>query len=227
MKEEMKLQYLGDSKDSFKWDYHDYLTDALGFELLNILLMMTPGDNKNEGKTKPDWFPARSEIIEFCNQLRAKRDLSIINTLPSKTCASYQLNLHKPESHITKTNRNSYCSDISNHTDQVVFLDPDNGLEPEKKYNEKHVRYSEISSILDQISNNSVVSVFQHFRRIKFTDDFARIKERLLAVVPSVHVTGVFWYQLMFVVISKSEKTIGQVRQLNSVYAERYPVEII
>jgi len=62
----MKLQYLGDSKDSFKWDYHDYLTDALGYNLLNILLMITPDDETNEGKTNPDWFPARKEIIDFC-----------------------------------------------------------------------------------------------------------------------------------------------------------------
>ena len=120
----MKLQYLGDSKDSCTWDYHDYLTDALGFELLNILLMMTPDDNTNEGKTKPDRFPARREII-------------------------------------------------------------------------------------------------------KFTDDFARIKERLLAVFPEMHVTAVFWHQLMFVLIGKSEKPLDKVRQLNSKYSERYPVEII
>ena len=223
----MKLQYLGDSKDSFKWDYHDYLTNALGFKLLNILLMMTPDDNTNEGKTKPDWFPARNEIIQFCHELRAERDISIIKLLPLKTGASYKLNLHKPENYISETDRNLFCYGISNHCDQVVFLDPDNGLEPERKYNKKHVRYSEISAMLDQISRNSVISVFQHFRRIKFKDDFARIKERLLAVIPSAHLAGIFWHQLMFVVIGKSERTMGNIRQLNKAYAETYPVEII
>jgi hypothetical protein len=223
----MKLQYLGDSKDSFKWDYHDYLTNALGFELLNILLMMTPDDSTNEGNTRADGFPARNEIIQFCSQLRAQRVLSIIKTLPSKTGGSYQVNLHKSEMHITKNNRKSFFSEISNRANQVVFLDPDNGLEPETRFNEKHVRYSEISTILGQISTDSVVSVFQHFRRIRFTDDFARIKERLLAVIPSAHVTAVFWNQLMFVLISMSERTIGKVRQFNIKYSEMYPVKII
>jgi hypothetical protein len=50
----MKRQYLGDSKDCFKWDYHDYLMSALGYKILNILLMMTPDDKSNDGKTKPD-----------------------------------------------------------------------------------------------------------------------------------------------------------------------------
>ncbi len=108
-----------------------------------------------------------------------------------------------------------------------MFLDPDNGLEPERSYSEKHVRHSEISTILDQISYNSVISVFQHFRRIKLKDDFARIKERILAVIPSAFVAGIFWHQLMFVVIGKSEKTIGNIQQINKSYADMYPVQII
>ena len=222
----MKIQYLGDSKDSFKWAYHDYLTHSLGFELLNILLMLTPDDETNEGNTKPDWFPARNEIIGFCKKLRAQRDISIIESLPSETGASYKVNLHKPETDIKK-NRKEYYSELTNNTDQIVFLDPDNGFEPEKRYNEKHVRYSELSEILGQISENSVISVFQHFRRIKFVDDFTRIKERILSVIPSAHVTAIYWHQLMFVLIGKSDKIIQKVRHLNREYSLMYPVEII
>jgi len=223
----MKLQYLGDSKDSFKWDYHDCLTNALGYKLLNILLMMTPDDETKEGKTEPDWFPARKEIIEFCHELRSKRDISKIKLLPRITGSDYETNLHKPENYILRNNRNSFCSGISNHCDQVVFLDPDNGMEPEKKYSEKHVRYSELPLILDQISENSVISAFQHFRRKKFRDDFARIKERLLAIVPSANVTGIFWHQLMFVVLGMSERTIEEIRVINKAYAQKYLVEVI
>ena len=32
----MKLQYLGDSKDSFKWDYHDVLSTHLDVETLVV-----------------------------------------------------------------------------------------------------------------------------------------------------------------------------------------------
>lgn len=223
----MKLQYLGDSKDSFKWDYHNHLTNALRFKVLNILLMMTYDDNTKEGKTKPDWFPARSEIIKFCHELRAERELSRIISLPTKTGASYKVKLHKPGNYLSKKDRNSYYLDISNYCDQVIFLDPDNGMEPEKRYNEKHVRYSELAIILDQISNNSVITVFQHFRRKNFRDDFSRIKERLLAIVPNTYITAIFWHQLMFVVLGKSKKTIANIRQINRSYKESYPVEII
>ena len=37
----MKRQYLGDSKDSFKWDYHHFLVEALGYTDLKIAWMMT------------------------------------------------------------------------------------------------------------------------------------------------------------------------------------------
>ena len=40
----MKLQYLGDSKDSFKWDYHHFLMEALGYSQLTIAWMLTPDD---------------------------------------------------------------------------------------------------------------------------------------------------------------------------------------
>ena len=132
----MKLQFLGDAKDSFKWDYHDYLTDKLGFEVLNILLMMTPDDKTNHGKLNATLFPARKKIILFCKKIRAKMNVSIIETLPSETGASYKVNLHKPDIYLTKQNRKSYYTELIRPIDQVVFLDPDTGLEPEGPFNE-------------------------------------------------------------------------------------------
>jgi len=34
----MKLQYPGDSKDGFKWDYHHFLMEALGYSRLKLFL---------------------------------------------------------------------------------------------------------------------------------------------------------------------------------------------
>jgi hypothetical protein len=33
----MKRQYLGDSKDSFKWDYLDFMTRTLGFHYFQVV----------------------------------------------------------------------------------------------------------------------------------------------------------------------------------------------
>lgn len=223
----MKLQYLGDSKDSFKWDYHDYLTHAISYQTLNILLMMTSDDETNDGKSKPDWFPARRKIIDFCNTLRSQRDIYAIQNLPNETGAKYFVNLHRPNDHITKSNRKSYFTGVSNFEDQIIFLDPDNGFEPERSFSEKHVRYSEIFSILEQISFESIVSVFQHFRRIRFIQDFRRIRQRINDFRTPVHTTAIFWHQLMFVLISKSEQIIRRVHSVNKAYSSMYPIELI
>lgn len=215
----MKLQYLGDSKDSFKWHYHDYLTNRIGYPVLNILLMMTPDDHSNDGKTLPDLFPADREILSFCTKLRTHRDLSLIPDLPTETGSNYRVILHKPDCLLTKQNRKAYFTGLTNNEDQVVLLDPDNGFEPGKKFNEKHVTYSEITTILDQLSSRSVVSVFQHFRRVKFIDDYARIRERLSSLDTSIYTTALYWHQLMFVLVSRSEKAINKVRRINEDYA--------
>lgn len=219
----MKLQYLGDSRDSFKWDYHDYLTSSLCYPLFNVALMMTPDDKTKDGSTKPHIYQARSEIIAFCHDLKKCKDIQLIKQLPACTDSNYHVVLHKNSTQITNRNRKEYFSDITRENKQVLFLDPDNGFEPEKKYSAKHVLYSNIESILQQLSEQSVISVFQYFRRISFVTDFARIRQRLI----SGHATAIYWHSLMFVAISKSEERINKVRSVNQEYSKVRPVKSI
>lgn len=219
----MKLQYLGDSKDSFKWDYHDFLVSELKYPLLNIALMMTPDDGSNDGKTRPSLFPAREEIISFCQFLRENRSIDSIRNLPLITGASYKVELHNNGQYINNGNRSEYFSGLDSTNRQVLFIDPDNGFEPEKSMNEKHVSYSDISGILQRVSNETVVSVFQHHRRRSFQDDFSRIKER----IEPWHSTAIYWHLLMFVAISKSEQTLERVTVANGEYAATNPVTVI
>jgi hypothetical protein len=219
----MKLQYLGDSRDSFKWDYHDYLTTALGYPLLNVVLMMTPDDSTNDGATDPDIFPARPEIIGFCRDLKNSKDIQMIRHLPSRTCSNYTVVLHRESTRIMNTKRMEYFADIANESRQVLFLDPDNGFEPEKKYSNKHVLYSDIETVLQQISEQDIISVFQYFRRRSFANDLMCIRQRLM----SGHSTAVYWHSLMFVAISKSGETIDNVLTLNRQYSQNRPVCIL
>ncbi len=219
----MKLQYLGDSKDSFKWDYHDYLVSQLDYPIFKIALMMTPNDRSTDGQTRPSLFPARNEIIDFCHELRDSRSIETIKVLPAKSGASYKVILHKDGDRFNNRNRDQYFAGFNDSKAQLVFLDPDNGFEPEKSFNEKHVTYSDVSNLLEQLSNGSVVSVFQHSRRVSFPKDFARIRKRLR----SGYSTAIFWHSLMFVLVSKSENVLDRVLSANEQYAKTYPVKII
>ncbi|OIQ85378.1 hypothetical protein GALL_327720 [mine drainage metagenome] len=219
----MKRQYLGDSKDSFKWDYHHFLVEELGYDQLKVAWMMTPDDHGSDGKTSPELFPARPEMLAFCNRLRSCREPSLLSEMPATTGAGYSVSFHKPEHHLDGNNRASYFSTIKLEPAQVLFLDPDNGFEPERSFSEKHVRYAEIENIINGAPSNSVVTVFQHHRRKKFPEDFARIRERLRIG----YTTAIYGHSLMFVSISSSAETISHVNKINREYARNHPVEVL
>ncbi|MEK7365547.1 MAG: hypothetical protein AABZ68_02555 [Candidatus Deferrimicrobiota bacterium] len=219
----MKRQYLGDSKDSFKWDYLHFLVETLGYSQLKIAWMMTPDDDGPDGKTPPDLFPARPEILRFCNNLRSTRDPALLSGLPTTTGARYAVSLHNPDENLNGANRDSYFSGIESGPDQVLFLDPDNGFEPECSFSKKHVLYSDVGRIIKTISSESVVTVFQHHRRKKFPDDFARIRERL----QSGYSAAIYWHSLMLVSVSSSPAIINRVCKVNLEYAKRRPVEVL
>ncbi len=219
----MKLQYLGDSKDSFKWDYHDFLVSELGYPLFNIALMMTPDRKDGHGMTSPTSFPARDEITDFCLGLKRSRSIQSIAELPKITGASYRVDFHNGGVFLNHGNRAEYFQGFSRLEDQVVFLDPDTGFEPEKSFDDAHVGYGDVAQILDQLSDESVVSVFQHQRRRTFKEDFASIRER----IQSGRSIAIYWHSLMFVAISKSEAVLDRVREANAKYAHEHRLEVI
>lgn len=187
------------------------------------MLLLTPDDKSNEGETHPELFPAREAVLSFCRDLRKHRIIQFIKGLPAATNSKYLVELHKEETYLTTRNRINYFSNISSNPWQVLFLDPDNGFEPEKSNNDKHVLYSDIDTILKQIAPEVVISVFQHFRRISFDKDFSRIRERL----PSCHTTALYWHSLMFVTISRTKDIIDKVIAINYQYSHRFPVKVL
>jgi len=219
----MKLQYLGDSKDCFKWDYHDYLVNTLAFKRLNIVLMMTPDDGGAHGSSRASLFPARSELIDFCEALKAGRDIQLLRQLPKVTASRYKVDLHSKDQFPNADRRQEYFDGFSSELDQVILVDPDNGFEPKKSFSDKHLLFSELDRILNQISDASVISVFQYFRRKPFERDFLEIRERLYGGFA----TAVYWHSLMFVLVTRTPDVLARIIQLNKAYASEQPVKVI
>jgi len=219
----MKRQYLGDSKDSFKWDYLDYLTAGLCAPVLQVAWMLTPDDRSANGQTTPEQFPARPEILELCRQLRSLRDPAQLSLLPRLTGASYRIAPGGTGQTFHQNLRQHYFDALDMGFDQVLFLDPDNGMEPERSFSEKHVRYAELRQLLAWITDSSVITVFQHHRRKRFPDDFARIQDRF----GTGYLTAIYWHSLMFVTVCRSEARIEDVRRLNASYAAFRPVKVV
>ena len=217
----MKRQFLGDSKDSFKWDYHDYLATRLGYPQLTVALMMTHDDGRH-GKTEPEEFPARPVVIDLCHELRRTRDIEGIKKLPAVTGASYAVELHRGDTYLTNANRSEYFTGFDASRKQIVFLDPDNGFEPEN-CTDQHASYRDVADILEQISGDSFVSVFHHHRRRKYPVDFRDIRKRLR---PSLS-TAIYRHPLMFVAVANSERVLRRVVKANSDYVKWHTITMI
>lgn len=220
----MKLQYLGDSKDSFKWDYLNALTEALDYRQLRIAWMLTPDDPGNDGRTAPERYPARPEILALCKRLRSNRNPDLVAELPDATQAPYSISFHSPAHRFTADIRGAYFATLRPEAHEILFMDPDNGFEPERSFSTKHLRYAELEQILQAAPADFVAVVFQHHRRRKFSDDFARICNRLL---PMGHATAIYWQSLMFVAVSPSADTIAMVRAANGNYARERPTTVL
>jgi hypothetical protein len=218
----VQKRFLGDSKDSFKWDYHDYLASELGYRKLTVAFMMRPDGKNTHGQTPPEDYPSRDRVIALCRKLRATRDPLDVVALPTITGGTYRVEFHQGTSTLTDENRRSYFEGLDSKEDQLVFLDPDNGFEP-KGCTLQHVRYSEVREVLDQVSPDSLVSVFQHFRRKTFVDDFRDIRRQLGDCLS----TAIYWRELMFVAVTRSQATLERVIAANSGYAEQRPVKVL
>jgi hypothetical protein len=219
----MKLQYLGDSKDSFKWDYHHHLVSALGYDKFTIAWMLTPDDRSGQGKTEPALFPAVPEILDLCRELRFTRNPDLAGRLPTVAGGRYAVRLHGSEEFFSHQTRTSYFDRLPyDGNNEVVFLDPDNGFEP-KDPTDKHVLYTDIHRILGKISPESVVTVFQYFRRKPFVKDLADIRVGL-GLRPT---TAIYWQHLMFVAVSSSEEAIAKVRDFNRLYADKRRLTVL
>ena len=212
----MQTRFLGDAKDSFKWHYHDYLASRLALPRLAIALMMNPDGTNTHGRTRPEEFPADPCVLDFCRDLRRRQDVEGIKALPGHTGAEYEVLLHRGSELLSNQSRRHYFADLGASCDQLVLLDPDNGFEPEKSCTTQHVRYEDVRQVLDQLTEGSVISVFQHFRYVTFADDYAQISERL----GSCHSTAIHWHELMFVAVTRSQRTLDRVRAANREYAD-------
>lgn len=225
---QMKLQYLGDSKDCFKWDYHHFLADALGAEQLQVVWMMTPDDGSTHGATPPDRFPARPEILALCRDLRTTRNPELLLTLPQLTGARYAMTFRDPASDSEPGSRGLEPAllesfDLCPAPRSVILLDPDNGFEPERNPTSRHLRYADLGALVGRLPESSLITVFQHFRRRAFTADLARIRERL----HGGHSTALYWQSVMFVAIASSSARIDEVRFINQQYASVRPASVI
>ena len=196
--------------------------------------MKTPPDGSGQGKTSSSRFPASDAVQAFCRHLRKNRSFDELPKLPRYTDAEYKIRLHNPSVKFKRAEkyRADYFSRIllEEESPRILFLDPDIGFQPAKSVNEKHIKYSDIATIWPRITNDTLVCVFQHGRRMHcpFNQHYAEITRGLQCIRP-LFSNAVYWHlDLMFVLLGKSSNQVGEAREVNGAYKSRpRPVRLI
>jgi hypothetical protein len=191
----MKLQYLGDARDAFKWDLLHWLCtrSSPAFSTLIFVPLLTPDRaGSNEGRTPHHWFECRDFIRTFAVSLQAEpRSLARISALGSAEPEStFQVSVFAPDQFIgSGAKRSEYWAsfDASTFENCVVFFDPDNGYEAKTRKGRKWIRHSELKACLSQLPKTSVAVVYQHRpQRRMWLDQFAGLARHLAYVHTAV-----------------------------------------
>lgn len=186
----MKLQYLGDSRDAFKWDLlHCICTrSSPRFDELVFVPMLTPDiPGLNEGNTPHDRFKCQNPfippfLISLKNEPRSLERISTLGAIEPNT-APFRVSVCGNSKYLGIGNRRAeYWRGFKpeNYKNTVVFFDPDNGFETKTQRGAKWIRHAELKYLFTQLPETSVVVVYQHRpQRRSWTDLFPDLTKKL------------------------------------------------
>jgi hypothetical protein len=225
----MKLQYLGDVNDAFKYDLLHWLCAHArpAYRRLLIVPMLTPDDPTSSDGRKPHaQFPCRPHVRRFLEDLVAgPRDLTRLEALGRlEAAALFEVKVFGPDRVLRPgSERAAYWNGLeSGHVeDTVVFLDPDNGFEPAASRSDKHVLHGEVQRLLASLGPRSSLVVYQHRPRQAWSDVFVDL-QRSLDYVP--YAMAVHTGQLAFVILSGSRDEYERVHAAVTSYASDHPM---
>lgn len=203
----MKLQYLGDARDSFKWDLLHFLVTDSTFERLCFVPFLTPDDpDPTDGRTPPHLFPCRPEILNFNERLRKSRDLNLVTQLGRLGGVwEFGVGVFYPERYVgVGKNRHKYLEDLNPKSlkKTLVFFDPDNGFETKTQKGIKWIRHEEIKHVLADLPASSAIVVYQHRPRRRWTDLLPKLRVRCHY---AQHLLAIYEANLAFVLLTKGK----------------------
>lgn len=221
----MKLQYLGDSRDAFKWDLLHWLCTRAepAFGRLLFIPLLTPDDLvPSDGRTPHAWFSCRPLIRPFVAGLAAApRSLERIAALGGLEGGHpLEVTVAQADAFVEDGARRASYWDWCHperYADTLVFLDPDNGFETRTQHGPKWVRHAEVKWLLERLPESAAVAVYQHRPRRRWARLFKDLRTRLSY---TRHVQAVLEANLAFVLLSMTPKTAARLQSAATKYCE-------
>lgn len=224
----MKLQYLGDARDAFKWDILHWICTKSSprFSSLVFIPMLTPdGENPSEGNIHHSRFECRDFIRPFIESLRQEpRSLDRICELGAAEVKplQFQTTIFANNKYIERGNsRMDYWKDFRPEAfeNSVVFFDPDNGFETRTKKGAKWICHEELNQCLSKLPETSAIVIYQHRPRQTWKDLFASLKDNLHYAHT---VIAAYESDIAFVAIAKNESVGNRIENAINAYANNH-----
>lgn len=163
----MRYQFFLDARDYVKYALLDDLMKQLSLRQLTLIWMLTPDVGNTHGSRRPKFDADRPALNEFFQQdpRPSLWDVQRYFIQRGYHCTSYR---DRPDGYITRANREEYFSSISDDLleDALVFLDPDNGVEPRGGASPLHVKLEELQHLWRRMDDQSVLVIYQHKPRV-------------------------------------------------------------
>jgi hypothetical protein len=205
----MKLQYLGDSRDAFKWDLlHWLITNSNpAFERVAYIPMLTPDDlHPAHGRTPHSRFKSRSEVRDFVIRLGEE---------PRSLDRVREFGILDPSRRFEVVIQESSDQRSHDRPNSLVFFDPDNGFETKTQRGSKWLRHAVLQRIVSELPDSGAVVVYQHRPRLRAWPDVFSDLATQLAYAPFA--CAVRESNLGFVLIANergtAERLIGAVSE--------------
>ena len=233
----MNRTYFGDTRDLFKFDLVRHIMKAMPvFDSFTFVPMLT--DTPEQGGRKKSAAKDLKKATKIGRAGSQNRDLvahmerlqeidddleyfQTIHDYFKKENILVDI-LHKEQ--FSHQRRRQYFDTILSILPKktLIFLDPDIGLE-ESKPTEKHLLFEEVERIAKGMDDQSVLVIYQHFPRVKH-DGYVRHRCNQLAKITGGNPLTITDNEIVFFIITRTEKMKGRLEAVLGVYADTYPV---
>lgn len=163
----MRYQFFLDARDYVKYALLDDLMKQLDLSQLTLIWMLTPDVGNTHGSRRPRFDPNRSALNAFFQRDPRPNLWDVKEYFDDRGyhCTSYG---DRPDGYITRANREEYFKLVDDALlkDALVFLDPDNGVEPRGGASPLHLKLDELSRLWTRMDGRSILLVYQHKPRV-------------------------------------------------------------
>jgi hypothetical protein len=224
----MKDQYFGDVKDLFKYDLVQWIIERIpSLDRFAFITMLTKNDGGSDGnKLDYEGRPGyrNQELVGYLRERVEERRRNVSEIRCYYESRGIRIDIYKENEYFKHGNRVHYFAEIPDEylAHSVIMVDPDNGLEV-KRSNQRHFLLNEAADLYRRMNDESILIIFQHFRREKHDVTLEKVSVDLGAACGEKPLF-ICDKETIFFMLTKKKELKSELARVLAVYAQEYPV---